>query len=362
MFAGAKFWVAQRIPMRQFRLAQITEHGGLVVPLEKSADVLVWDHIKPDAPAGAISWTYIDQSVKNGALEDMNDHICGPPPGTVRAVGSDTSIRAGGHMRQPYTAADDRLCYKWGREGETKGAGVKGNELWKRLEMVNNRHTWQSWRSRWVKSLSHTEGPTGWEDVEIQAPAVKEEDSNVLRSTPGNARHRSPERRSPGEKRKIGAIKKIIGSAGNIADIALQHATTTAITMQTQAIVAAETQVHDFDIPEPEEGFAEDSEEEDDDEIDPQEQHDQDLLDQQLQLEADAGLEEYIAKGYSEQDVITACEATSGNRDLIELVLKSLRNGRGVPKDVRGVWSEEDDAHLQGSDARMIKRVEGKHG
>jgi hypothetical protein len=134
LFEGVKFWVAQRVPMRKFRVQQIEENGGEVVPLEKQADHLIWDHLRwKDAPAGTISWTYIDESVKNGLLEDMEDHRCGPPAGTPREV---SSARPAKGTRAPYTAEDDRICYKWGIEAEKKGVQVKGNEIWKQLEAV----------------------------------------------------------------------------------------------------------------------------------------------------------------------------------------------------------------------------------
>lgn len=133
MFAGKKFWVAQRVPLRGFRIDQIKQHGGQPVILEKQADYLIWDHIKPDGPPGALSWTFIEQSVNNGQLEDVQDHVCGPPVGTVRQVGSRTSARSG---REPFTSQDDKTLYKWAIEAERMGISVNGNEIWKQLERV----------------------------------------------------------------------------------------------------------------------------------------------------------------------------------------------------------------------------------
>jgi hypothetical protein len=193
-------------------------------------------------------------------------------------------------------------------------------------------------------------------------------------------------------------------------------------TLETQAILAAETQALDFEVPEPEDGFVDTS----DSEEESIEQHEQDLINQQLQQEAslngrdvggvseevgdededatildvpeppggfagsapqddhsddsdaeshastttqatdDESFEDLTSRlmraGHSRDNIYTAIVATSGNRDLHDVVLDSLRRGKGIPKHVRGVWTAEDDEHLQGSDARMIKRVEEKHG
>ncbi len=57
---------------------------------------------------------------------------------------------------------------------------------------------------------------------------------------------------------------------------------------------------------------------------------------------------------------------------LAEWVLKSpsasMRDGSGrggvliLPDDVAGVWTAADDADLQGSDSRGVRRVAEKHG
>jgi hypothetical protein len=71
--------------------------------------------------------------VNKGRLEDVSNHVCGPPLGTVRDVGSRTSTKS---SREPFTPQDDRVLYKWGTEAESRGISVKGNEIWKQLELV----------------------------------------------------------------------------------------------------------------------------------------------------------------------------------------------------------------------------------
>lgn len=137
MFAGKNFWVAQRVPLRGLRIEQIEQHGGHHVLLEKQADLLIWDHIRAGAPPGAVSWTFIEESVKSGEAVHIEDHVCGPAAGAVRDVGSRTAPKSG---REPFTSLDDRVLYKWGAEAEAKGISVKGNEIWKQLERVVGMH------------------------------------------------------------------------------------------------------------------------------------------------------------------------------------------------------------------------------
>lgn len=79
------------------------------------------------------SFTYIDQSIKHGVLENPDDHIAGPPAGTIRGVGS-TAIRPKA-MRTSFTAEDDKLLVAWVRKSVRKGAAENGNELYKQLEL-----------------------------------------------------------------------------------------------------------------------------------------------------------------------------------------------------------------------------------
>lgn len=133
LFDGVKLWIAHRVPMRSYWHKMVKDNGGEVVPLEKQADHLVWDDLRwKDAPAGAISWHWIEDSFKKGALEDPEEHRIGPPAGTVREVAS--SRPAHTKSREAYTAEDDKILYKWGKTAESRGVSVKGNEIWKMLE------------------------------------------------------------------------------------------------------------------------------------------------------------------------------------------------------------------------------------
>lgn len=148
LFQGTKFHFLVRVPVKkqwedlikvflphwQIILSILTSpqaNGGELVPLEKQADIVIGDHARKDVPAGSISWTYIEQSVKKGKLEDIENHRAGPAVGTIRTVGSAQPTKKG---RTPFTAEDDRLLMEWCARAEKKGASLKGNEIYIQLE------------------------------------------------------------------------------------------------------------------------------------------------------------------------------------------------------------------------------------
>lgn len=78
------------------------------------------------------SYTFIEQSIKQGVLANPDDHLAGPPAGTIRSVGS-TTVRPKG-SRTTFTAEDDKMLVAWVRNSVLKGAAENGNNLYKQLE------------------------------------------------------------------------------------------------------------------------------------------------------------------------------------------------------------------------------------
>jgi hypothetical protein len=103
------------------------------VPLEKLADIMIADHARKDAVPGSYSWTWIEKSVKNGKLEDLEAHRAGPSAGTSRPVGSAQPTR---NTRTPFTAADDRALALWVTNAERQGLSTKGNDIYQQLERI----------------------------------------------------------------------------------------------------------------------------------------------------------------------------------------------------------------------------------
>ncbi|KAI4120043.1 MAG: hypothetical protein LQ338_007201 [Usnochroma carphineum] len=151
LFQGAKFWLSQKVPQRKRFIDEVKANGGEITPLEKEADIKIVDHARKEQLPGTYSYKYIEVSVRNGALEDLENHAVGGPIGTLRTLGS--TIQPPKSGRTKFTPEDDRILVNWVTGIERTGGATSGNEIYKQLETKNPRHTWQSWRDRWVKSL-----------------------------------------------------------------------------------------------------------------------------------------------------------------------------------------------------------------
>ncbi|MCJ1387555.1 hypothetical protein MMC18_000398 [Xylographa bjoerkii] len=181
LFRGAKFWFSHRVPSRSTFIEQVKANGGEVVLLEKFADVKIVDHLRQDNAPGTYSYQYIERSIRNGALEDLEDHRAGPARNSIRPAGAIGQPTKG--TRTPFTTDDDQVIYDLIDETERKGGPVSGNEIYKQLGQINPRHTWQSWRERWVKILSNKPRPSR---VPANAPPTPPTDQprSVTKGTP----------------------------------------------------------------------------------------------------------------------------------------------------------------------------------
>lgn len=92
------------------------------------------------APPNSYSWKYIEQSVKNGELEDAEKHLI---HAASTSKGSPASIApghtAGGSRptkstRTDFTAADDKFLLQWLAKGQAQGMALMGNVIYKQLE------------------------------------------------------------------------------------------------------------------------------------------------------------------------------------------------------------------------------------
>ncbi len=171
----------------------------------------------------------------------------------------------------------------------------------------------------------------------------------------------------------------------------------------TQGVFRTETQVLDFAIPEPEGGFDEPNlmaagvASQSDEMIEQAAYHGQQCIDKSTQActpkvkdwcstpqlyrttepseamglapseslpaqELELFIEKLIERGFLESDVVVALKCTSMRASLAEAILPPLKAGHGIPTDIPGVWTPEDDRDLESSDSRAVKRVERKHG
>ena len=167
LFQGKSFLVQQRVPQRNSFLERIRANGGRIVRLELQADYIIADHMRKDCPPTSLSYTFVEAAIRNGAIPDPNDHRAGPAPGAIRAIGSSTVPAKA--TRTPFTPQDDRDVCNWVHKCQQEGQAIKGYEIYKQLEAINPRHTFQSWRDRYLKKLMNNP-PQGV--AALQAPTL----------------------------------------------------------------------------------------------------------------------------------------------------------------------------------------------
>jgi hypothetical protein len=168
LFAGKSFLVQQRVPQRNSFLERIRANGGRIVRLELQADYIIADHVRKDCPPTSLSYTFVEAAIRDGAIPDINHHRAGPAPGAIRAIGSSTVPAKA--TRTPFTPQDDRDVCNWVNKCQQEGQAVKGYEIYKQLEAINPRHTFQSWRDRYIKKLMNNP-PQGV--APLQAPTLQ---------------------------------------------------------------------------------------------------------------------------------------------------------------------------------------------
>ncbi len=93
--------------------------------------MIIADHVRKDCPPGSISWKYIERSVKNGRLEDIEEYRAGPSTKGVRQLHLD-NLR--GKVEHYSRRRMTEFLWSWCAKAERKGISLKGNELYIQLE------------------------------------------------------------------------------------------------------------------------------------------------------------------------------------------------------------------------------------
>lgn len=75
-----------------------------------------------------------------------------------------------------------------------------------------------------------------------------------------------------------------------------------------------------------------------------------------------AWIQTHLQRNVPSKLITQALKATTMDPILAKNVLDHLVQGRGIPSDMAGVWTEQDDEDLRGNDGRRVKRVTEKHG
>ncbi|KAK5999519.1 hypothetical protein QM012_005372 [Aureobasidium pullulans] len=162
VFADKKFFVVQRVPQRSHYISLVESNGGRVVKLEAQADYLIADHLRHDAPAGALSYKFIEESIEQGTIPQDDSSFLAGRRRSANPVTTAVASSSKKSTRTPFTDDDDKLLYKWVHNAEDQGLATQGNSLYQVLAAHNPRHTFHSWRDRYLKVLS-TRPPPGWE-------------------------------------------------------------------------------------------------------------------------------------------------------------------------------------------------------
>lgn len=162
VFADLKFFIVQRVPQRSHYISLVETNGGRIVKLEAQADYLIADHLRHDAPAGSLSYRFIEESIKQGKIPEDDSRFLAGRRKSANPVTTTVASSSKKSTRTPFTDDDDKLLYKWVHRADEQGLATQGNTIYQVLAAHNPRHTYHSWRDRYVKVLS-TRPPPGWE-------------------------------------------------------------------------------------------------------------------------------------------------------------------------------------------------------
>ncbi|KAI5852609.1 hypothetical protein DFP73DRAFT_8626 [Morchella snyderi] len=145
LFQGKSFWLSARVPMRKSFVEQIKVNGGNVVLSERDADILLVDHLRDHIGDIAFSYKFIEKSIENKRLEDLDDHRVVP-------VGKKKASKASGLKgRNTFTKEDDDALFE---KLASVDSGYHGNKIYQELHEKYPHHTMHSWRGRWVDHFS----------------------------------------------------------------------------------------------------------------------------------------------------------------------------------------------------------------
>ena len=156
LFSGIKFWVGHQVPQRSWLIQNMRLNGAELVVLENRADMCLVDHArKGHLPVGDgyYSYSFAEDSIRKGILEDPETHRVGIKSRAQRPVGSVTI--AGKRTKTAFTDEDDQILYNWVAPFARSGGKWKGNLIYKQIEEKHPHHTYQSWRSRFIETVQY---------------------------------------------------------------------------------------------------------------------------------------------------------------------------------------------------------------
>ncbi|KAJ1325479.1 Rap1 Myb domain-containing protein [Microdochium nivale] len=195
LFKDMSFWFAQRIPDRSNLMGALKANGGSIKALDKLADVKIADLARDPAP-GSVSYKWIQDCLEQSTLLPKEDYTCAGGTSVPRPAAAGPTRKG---TRVPFTTEEDRFLTGWVMKHEAEGFAAAGNVIFKRLEAVNPRHTYQSWRDHWVKQLSKRP-QIALSQEELDAIDIHNESQDLRAATTGPAPSQ-PAQRSPSANR-----------------------------------------------------------------------------------------------------------------------------------------------------------------
>ncbi|PYH98801.1 hypothetical protein BO71DRAFT_315458 [Aspergillus ellipticus CBS 707.79] len=402
LFQGMQFWLSQNIPQRTRFKELIQKNGGIIRLQEKDADIKLVDHLRKNLPADTYSYKFVEVSLAKGELQDIESFRAGPS--APRPVGA-SYIPTRGH-KVYYTLEDDQTLWDWMQPYERDPkASIRGNKIYQELAEQNPRHTYQSYRDRYLKKLKGLPRPGGMPASSDPPPASQGEPviNPPARTAQPQSREKPPSGSAadnPGERKRKRTSEHNIGGEGEQKEAAPSNPKKKAIvineladpfttriqtgeaaTTQDMPLPAGTTNAQNQNINEANSKKQGDPDarhpahqSQDPSQIDPMflelpflpldDEPEQDDPEDVPQQDLDTLIEDRLRAGKADNQsqILEALKCTSMDPDVADKVLAYLVAGKDIPDDMPGVWTPEDDRAVEGTDARAIKRVIEKHG
>ncbi|OKL56350.1 hypothetical protein UA08_08534 [Talaromyces atroroseus] len=387
LFAGYSFWLSAQVPQRHRFRELIEINGGIVEVLEKDADIKLVDHAKRDLPLHS----FVEKSIQNGRLEDLEDHRAGQ---YTRPVGAPTVPARG--SRVPYTLQDDQILWDWLQPYEKRKDQIAGNLIYQELAHQHPRHTFQSWRDRYLKRIRGRPRPGGpTQDAKPDSPEQVSSQVDADSSSQASKRKRLskegsstvPSYEVDHEAKRRRRATDILPRNDPSTPVQNNYVPDNKVQGSSQNAISGVSQTDTFEtalqFPLPTEAAQSSiqSQPEEEEELEEEDENFKALMQLPFPVGTSVtrpqdttttaakdgeGIEEWIQKriekGQSGDHVLLALSCTSMDAELADQVLVFLGSGQNIPSDIPGVWTEQDDKDLLGGDGRAITRLNDKHG
>ncbi|KAI2874760.1 hypothetical protein CBS63078_11050 [Aspergillus niger] len=371
LFQGKQFWLSHNIPQRKW-----------------------FKELIENLPSDTYSFKYVEDSHRLGKLQNLENYRAGPSE--ARPVGA-TNIPTRGH-KIPYTLEDDQLLWDWMQPHERNPkASIRGNKIYQELAEKHPRHTYQSYRDRYLKRLKGHPRPGGMpESTDQPAPdGPSNLATRLVQSEPrgGSAQGVEPTAMQANDKKRKRASEDTPGE-GNVDSTnkpsLKKRVTEVNIDLPDPFISGPQTKLaavphsataSNGQRPTPgakearERGATEGSKAPAKEPRQPSQPDplflelpflpsDDEPEEEDMEQDIDAWIDERLLNGKAqhEEQIHLALRCTSMDPDLADRVLAILVEGKPIPDDMPGVWTPEDDKCIEGNETRGIQRVMEKHG